>query len=97
MRNLYTENSANFPRLETDTFFADYENTYKYIGFVDDAFKYIEDFQLLDPALWERFVNQFKADSDFDAGWRGEYWGKMMRGASFVYSYTKNQKLYMKT
>lgn len=94
MRNLYTENSANFPRLETDTFFADYENTYKYIGFVDDAFKYIEDFQLLDPALWERFVNQFKADSDFDAGWRGEYWGKMMRGASFVYSYTKNQKLY---
>ncbi|MBQ7336420.1 MAG: glycoside hydrolase family 127 protein [Clostridia bacterium] len=94
MRQLYAKNSANYPRLSTDTFFADYENLYHYQGFVDSAIRYIENFQLLDTDLWHRFVQQFRADSDFDAGWRGEYWGKMMRGACFTYSYTKNEKLY---
>ena len=50
--------------------------------------------QLLDAALWLRFVMQFRLHSDRDNGWRGEYWGKMMRGACFVYSYTKNAELY---
>ena len=45
-------------------------------------------------SLWERFVQQFKEDSDYDAGWRCEYWGKMMRGACFVYSYSQNPRLY---
>lgn len=44
--------------------------------------------------LWARFVQQFREDADYDAGWRGEYWGKMMRGACFVYSYTQNPELY---
>ena len=40
-------------------------------------------------------MQQFREDADgADAGCRGEYWGKMMRGASFVYSYTGNEKLY---
>ena len=66
----------------------------KYNGFVDDAFKFIEDFQLLSPLHWRRFVEQFRVNSDTNRGWKGEYWGKMMRGASLVYSYTKNPKLY---
>lgn len=66
----------------------------KYEGFVDEAFRFIEDFQLLSPELWRRFVQQFREDADFDAGWRGEYWGKMMRGASLVYPYTQNPELY---
>ena len=94
MRKLYSENTANYPRIKTDTFFADYSNTYKYGGFIDKAFKYIEDFQLIRPDLWSRFVQQFREDADYEAGWRGEYWGKMMRGACFVYSYTKNADLY---
>jgi len=94
MRKLYGENTANYPRLKTDKFFADYENSYKYCGFIDKAFKYIEEFQLIRPDLWSRFVQQFREDADFEAGWRGEYWGKMMRGACFVYSYTKNPELY---
>lgn len=70
-------------------------NEIKYQGFVQDAFEFIEDFQLLNPTVWRRFVQQFREDADGrDAGWRGEYWGKMMRGASLVYSYTKNEKLY---
>ncbi len=95
MRNLYIKQTANFPRMRTDKFFADYENKYRYIGFMDKTFRYIEDFQLLKPELWRRFVQQFREDADGgDAGWRGEYWGKMMRGACFVYSYTQNEKLY---
>ena len=70
-------------------------NEIKYDGFVQDSFEFIEDFQLMDPVLWRRFVQQFREDADGkDAGWRGEYWGKMMRGASLVYKYTKNEKLY---
>ena len=70
------------------------KNTLKYQGIVEDAFHFIEDFQLLDPTLWRRFVQQFREDADYDAGWRGEYWGKMMRGAALVYAYTQNQVLY---
>lgn len=66
----------------------------KYNGFIDEMFSFVEDNQLLNKDLWERFVHQFRFDADYDAGWRGEYWGKMMRGAAFVYSYTKNPKLY---
>lgn len=91
---LYKENTANFPRLETDVFFADYDNKYSFNGFMDKAIRYIEDFQLLREDLWVRFAEQFNTNADFDGGWRGEYWGKMMRGACFTYSYTKNEKLY---
>ena len=65
-----------------------------YNGVIDNAFRFIEEFQLLAPELWGRFVNQFRTEADFDRGWKGEYWGKMMRGASLVYAYTRNQELY---
>ena len=92
---MYKEKTANYPRLKTDVLFADYENTYKYVGFVDKAIKYIEEEQLLNKTLWTRFVEQYRmADADYDEGWRGEYWGKMMRGACLTYSYTKNPELY---
>ena len=94
MRQLYNEKTANYPRLKTDKFFADYENTYSYSGMVDESIRFIEDFQLLDIELWKRFVRQFIEKPDIDCGWRGEYWGKMMRGACFVYGYTKNKELY---
>lgn len=95
MNNLYSANNANFPRLKTDVFFADYSNVYSYTGCVDDALNFAQNTQLNDTRLWERFVKQFRENADdFDAGWRGEYWGKMMRGACFVYSYTKSETLY---
>ncbi len=95
MRELYKQNTANYPRTKTDEFFADYSNEYKFNGYFDEAIKYIEEFQLTREDLWTRFVNQFREeDADHEGGWRGEYWGKMMRGACFSYSYTKNPKLY---
>lgn len=70
-------------------------NSYKFNGIFDQSVKFIEEVQLLREDLWRRFVNQFKEeDADFEGGWRGEYWGKMMRGACFVYEYSQNPKLY---
>lgn len=69
-------------------------NSYKFNGILDKSVHYIEDFQLLRVDLWKRFVQQFKEDADYEGGWRGEYWGKMMRGACFVYEYSKDSKLY---
>ena len=70
-------------------------NSSKFNGILDQSVKFIEEVQLLREDLWRRFVNQFKEeDADFEGGWRGEYWGKMMRGACFVYEYSQNPKLY---
>ncbi len=94
MKNLYSEESVNFVRLKTDRFFTDYRNKFSYDGIIDKTYRFVEQFQLYDVELWARFVTQFKESTDDDSGWRGEYWGKMMRGACFVYSYTQNEKLY---
>ena len=91
---LYSKNEANYPRIETDQLFVDYNNSYLYRGFMDKTIRSIESAQLLRADLWKRFVQQFREDADYDGGWRGEYWGKMMRGACFTYSYTKNEELY---
>lgn len=57
--------------------------------------KIITDRQLLDTALWRKCVDVFSSGIDnADAGWRGEFWGKMMRGACLVYSVTKSEELY---
>ena len=58
--NFYDAAGANFPRLSTDRFFDDYENAYNYDNFLNKAFDFVEDFQLLKPELWRRFVQQFR-------------------------------------
>ena len=51
--------------------------------------------QLLDAALWQKFVEVFRTREDAaDHGWRGEYFGKMMRGACLTYRYLKDERLY---
>ena len=51
--------------------------------------------QLTDVDTWLILVDQFRLMEDgINKGWRGEYWGKMMRGASLTYRATKNAKLY---
>lgn len=68
---------------------------FRFHGIMDESVKFVEDNQLLKKDLWVRFVQQFKENADLeDDGWRGEYWGKMMRGACFVYQYSKNPLLY---
>ena len=51
--------------------------------------------QLTDENLWRHFVDAFRTKADgIDRGWRGEYWGKMMRGACLVYRCTADEALY---
>ena len=66
-----------------------------YTGVSASAVSFIERDQLGDALLWRRFVDQFREQIDGEnQGWRGEYWGKMMRGAVLVYTYSKNESLY---
>ena len=90
----YEKNTANYPRLSTDVCFVDYGNEYRYTSKLHEVFDFVMEHQLMDPVLWKRFVEQYKLQPDNGRGWRGEYWGKMMRGACFVYSYNKDQGLY---
>ncbi len=67
----------------------------RYTGRLNEQALFIQEWQLKDSALWKKFVNQFRTRPDgADKGWRGEYWGKMMRGACLTYQYTKDEQLY---
>ena len=56
---------------------------------------FFQEKQLSDPALWAKFVDLYRSQPDGEnMGWRGEYWGKMMRGGALVYAYTHNSQLY---
>lgn len=79
---------------KVDVFIQEKDTKYDFKGIVDESIRHIERVQLLKSELWNRFVNQYRIEADSDGGWRGEYWGKMMRGATFVYSYTRNKELY---
>ena len=64
-------------------------------GIVDFTAKFVQNHQLLKTRLWDLFANQFVLRTDgSDGGWRGEYWGKMMRGACMTYQYTQDEELY---
>ena len=67
----------------------------KYTGRSDDYARFILKKQLLDASLWRRFVEVFVTREDAaDHGWRGEYFGKMMRGACLTYRYLPDERLY---
>ncbi len=66
-----------------------------YTGIVHDNVLFTEKHQLLNKKTWDKFVEAFTEDSDDnDIGWRCEYWGKMMRGASLTYMYHGTDELY---
>lgn len=82
------------PRASTDKLFPLPHGSFDYRGYLDDAVRFVEDYQLLDSALWEKFVRVFAERPDGEnGGWRGEYWGKMMRGGCITYQYTQNPEL----
>jgi len=95
IEQLCAEGSAAAPRKYTDRLFQLPAGSVEFSGWLMDSIRFIEDWQLLDAPLWALFVNQFRSNvDDHDNGWRCEYWGKLMRGASFVYACTKNEALY---
>ncbi|MBQ8893103.1 MAG: glycoside hydrolase family 127 protein [Clostridia bacterium] len=93
--NQYCEKTANFNRLKTDALLMDFDLRGEFTGCIAKAFQFVHDEQVMDAALWTRFVEQFRLGDDSEKGaWRGEYWGKMMRGACFVWSYTRDDALF---
>ena len=93
-QNTLESKNVNFPCLDNGALASNFSGKWNFNGFINEAFEFIENAHLMDSELWFRFVKQFRLHTDVDYGWRGEYWGKMMRGACFVYSYTQNDKLY---
>ena len=66
-----------------------------FYGAAEDAVRFLTTDALTDPALWKKFVQTFRDQQDGDnLGWRGEYWGKSMRGAAMVYAYSQDENLY---
>ncbi len=66
-----------------------------YEGIADEMIRLVEREQLKDQSLWRLVTKQFEgAPDDGDHGWRGEYWGKLMRGACMTWQYTKDEELY---
>ena len=64
-------------------------------GYPGEMIKYTIDKQFSDRDLWKLTVNQFRTKPDGeDGGWRGEFWGKLMRAACLTYKATGNRKLY---
>jgi len=64
-------------------------------GYPGEMIKYTIDRQFSDKDLWKLTVNQFRTKPDGeDGGWRGEFWGKLMRAACLTYTATGNAKLY---
>lgn len=64
-------------------------------GVADFTARFFQEEQLKDKKLWAKFVDVFRSQPDGDNyGWRGEYWGKMLRGATLIYQYTKDEELY---
>ena len=57
-----------------------------YSGRANWAVNFLLSEQMKDRALWAKFVQQFRDQIDHtDRGWRGEFWGKTMRGAALIY------------
>lgn len=92
----YQENPQYKTAVHTDTFLPCRIRSRELNGIADRMARFIEDYQLHNREKWAQFVALFAAeDSDgFDRGWRGEYWGKLMRGACITYRYTHSETLY---
>ena len=82
------------PRARTDKLFVLPAGCLDYRGYLDNTVRLIEEIQLFDRPLWSKFVQVFTDRPDGEnRGWRGEYWGKMMRGACITYHYTQSPEL----
>ena len=67
-----------------------YSRTLEFQGVADRAAKFIQKKQLENAHYLKDFVNVYRTEKD-TTGWRGEYWGKTMRGHVLVYEYTRDR------
>ena len=99
MSQMFTESIRMSPShaascAKTDQLSPDTYARYRFDGVLNDALRFTKEKQLMSTEHWTRFVRQFRIDADAPSrGWRGEYWGKMMRGACFVCATTRDAEL----
>ena len=64
-------------------------------GVANWAVNFLQTEQLKNRELWAKFVDVYRTRPDAqNYGWRGEFWGKMMRGGCLVYEYSRDDELY---
>ncbi len=64
-------------------------------GIMDDAVNFVVKNQLKRRISWQKTVEVYQTREDsLDEFWRGEFFGKQMRGAALVCEYTKDEELY---
>ena len=95
IRDFFVRNKQYGNRYQTDVQYGSDAAAIAFEGVMDAQARFVEEKQLLDKSDWMLFIEQFRTHADdHDIGWRGEYFGKMMRGAAMTYQYTKNEALY---
>lgn len=86
---------AEAPREKTDALFGLWDAELSYSGTYADAVRFVSEHQSKNARLWKVFVSQFRLQKDGEnGGWNGEFFGKAMRGACWIYRYTKDRELY---
>ena len=64
-------------------------------GIMDEAVRFVTDNHLKDRIKWQKTVEVFETREDsLDEFWRGEFFGKQMRGAVLIYEYSKDEELF---
>lgn len=64
-------------------------------GLMQNAFTSMQDTYAKDEFLWQLLVKPFRTMPDGDRGtWKGEFWGKYMRGCAMICAYTQDEELY---
>lgn len=82
-------------RKSTDVLFERVNFGMKLDGLIEKIIHFVTQHQLMNKILWDSFVEQFTFQDDgLEERWRGEYFGKMMRGACFTYKVSKDESLY---
>lgn len=67
----------------------------KITGQMDKNVTLVIEKQLKNREYWNKFCEVFSTKEDtLDEGWRAEYFGKMMRGATWTYRYSHDEELY---
>ena len=67
----------------------------KWQGLTHEAFISMQETYAKDELLWKLLVKPFRTAPDGDrATWKGEFWGKFMRGCALICAYTQDDALY---
>ncbi len=72
-----------------------YTKSLRINGIMDKAVDFVITNQLKDKKTWRTYIDVFTTrDDSEELWWRGEFFGKQMRGACYAYLYSQDEELY---